>query len=149
MNDESPDQVDQLLADFGPKRKLAFAPLRPHAELIQNLRKKRASFATVLEVLKHKGVETSHTSVRSFCRTVLGEHGRERPKSKQGRRSLRLPASPSQHGTSKSESPASSPGSTAPARTDTKSLTAPPAPVPKRIPGPRVANVEFIEEPKI
>jgi hypothetical protein len=148
MNDQSSEHIDELLAQFGPKRKLAFTPLRPHTELIRGLRQRGASFATVLEVLKHQGVETSHTSVRSFCVTLLGEQKRETSKSKRRKGSPPLSAIPSQDGRSKSDSNAKSPASSAPAQTDTKSLIVNPA-LPKRTPGPRIANVEFIEEPKI
>ena len=135
MTDPAADNVDDLLTRFGPRRKERFAAVQPHRLLIEELRRKGASFQTIFQVLKHKGIETSTTRVRAFCREVLNEATTMEPQPKR-RTSERRKAS----ATAASIAPQAHP--------------IPPQPPSNSPPrgqqsGPRIANVEFIQEPKI
>jgi len=73
----------QLIARYGPKRTGPYVKLRPHGELIQELRLNRASYDTIVAILRERhGVEISDTTVRHFCREVL----KEPPPKRLGRR---------------------------------------------------------------
>jgi hypothetical protein len=136
MNDS--EHIDDLLARFGPKPKESFAVLRPQAELIKGLRQRGASFETIRQVLQHKGVETCLTSIRRFCRKVLGESINPPPRNpKSARKSKAIlvvgdKTSNVEPSTVRSLIPK-------PADLSRQSQSA----------GPRIAKVEFIEEPKI
>jgi hypothetical protein len=70
-----PDEpIEQLIARLGPKRAGRYAKLRPHAEFIGELRSNRASYDTIVAIIRERhGIEVSDTSVRHFCRDVLTE----------------------------------------------------------------------------
>jgi hypothetical protein len=69
-----PETAAQLIARYGPKRTGPYAKLRPHADFIQELRLNRASYDTIVAILRERhGIETSDTTVRKFCRQVLKE----------------------------------------------------------------------------
>src|SRR5208282_188262 len=73
----------QLITRYGPKRTGPYAKLRPHAEFIQELRFNRASYDTIVAILRERhSLETSDTTVRKFCREVL----KEPPPKRRGRR---------------------------------------------------------------
>ncbi|HXT13793.1 MAG TPA: hypothetical protein VN873_19745 [Candidatus Angelobacter sp.] len=113
------ETVAQLIAQYGPKRTGPYVKLRPHAELIGELRENVASYDTIVAILRERhGVEISDTTVRQFCRNVLKE-------SPSKRRSRRLAQS----------EPA------------TKTISPRPAAKPK-LDGPQIAEVEFIDEPE-
>lgn len=133
MTDSAADNVEQLLTQFGPHRKVRFAALQPHRRLIEELRGRGASFETIFHVLKHKGVETCASRVRDFCREVLQERTTSDTHSKR----------PTRRG-------ASAPKPVLPPHTQLP----PPQPPPTSSAqgsqaGPRIAHVEFIQEPKI
>ena len=136
MND--PKHLDDLLARFGPKPKESFAVLRPQADLIKGLRGRGASFETIRHVLEHRGIKTCPTSIRRFCKKVLGESADQAcRKPKWARKSLA-------HLVTGSRTSSAEP-STA------QSLKPKPSDFSRQnqSPGPRIAKVEFIEEPKI
>jgi len=136
MNDS--EDIDDLLAQFGPKPKESFAVLRPQAELIKGLRQKGASLETIRQVLQHQGIETCPTSIRRFCRKVLGESTDPSPrKPKSARKSKALLVAGDQ---TSSVEPST-----------VRSLMPKPADISRQSQsaGPRIAKVEFIEEPKI
>lgn len=112
----------QLIAQYGPKRTGPYVKLRPHAELIGELRNNGASYDTIVAILRERhSLEISDTTVRYFCRDVL----KESPPKRRGRH----------------------PAQSAPAITPLKIISPRPAPKPK-LEGPQIAEVEFIDEPK-
>src|SRR3989442_712429 len=133
----SSEHLDSLLRQFGPKRREAFSGLKPHNDLIEGLRHRGASFQTIHQVLRAQGVQTCPTMIRAYCRKVLAEPGqRMAPKGKRAKSSSAPPAQV--QFTPK-------PGPVAVPVLQTKSaITTRERPV-----GPRIAKVEFIEEPKI
>jgi hypothetical protein len=136
MNDS--EHLDDLLARFGPKPKESFAALRPQAELIKGLRQRGASFETIRQVLQHMGIETCPTSIRRFCRKVLSEStnpSSRKPKSARKSKAILVAGDQTsciEPSTVRSLMPK-------PADLSRQSHSA----------GPRIAKVEFIEEPKI
>jgi len=133
-------RIENILGNFRPKRKPAFEALLPWKSLIQGLRAKCASYDDIAEILKQEGVQTSDTTVRKFCHKVLMESqsGKSRRRRRLTPETGNSTARAQQHGTTGDGRP------TAEAPVQHK----PPIPVP-RTPGPRIANVEFIEELKI
>jgi hypothetical protein len=78
-----PDEpIVELIARFGPKRAGRYAKLRSHAEFIGELRCNRASYDTIVAILRERhGIEVSDTTVRHFCRELLpGSSGRRTAK---------------------------------------------------------------------
>lgn len=68
------EPIQDLIARFGPKRTGRYAKLRPHAQFISELRSNRASYDTVVAILREQhGIEVSNTTVRYFCHDVLRE----------------------------------------------------------------------------
>jgi len=136
MND--PKYLDDLLARFGPTPKESFAALRPRADLIKGLRGKGASFETIRHVLEHQGIKTCPTSIRRFCKKVLGEStdpsSRKRKSARKSKTVLVADAWTSSVGPPTVQSLKPKPDD--PSR-QTRSA------------GPRIAKVEYIEEPKI
>jgi hypothetical protein len=136
MNDA--EHLDVLLARFGPKPKESFAVLRPRAELIKGLRQRGTSFETIRHVLQHNGIETIPTSIRRFCRSVLGESTNppsRKPKSARQSKAILVACDQ----TSRVEPSTVRSLMPKPADFSRQSQSA----------GPHVAKVEFIEEPKI
>src|SRR6266542_939472 len=133
MNDS--ENLDELLTRFGPKPKESFPVLRPQTELIKGLRQRGASFETIRQVLQHKGIETCPTSIRRFCRKVLGESTNppsRKPKS--ARKSKAILAA----GDRTSSVEPSTVQRLMPKSTDFSRQS--------HSEGPRIAKVEFIEE---
>jgi hypothetical protein len=75
-----PDEpIERLIARLGPKRAGRYAALRPHAEFIGELRSNRASYDTIVAILRERhGIEASDTTVRHFCRDVLQQSSGKR-----------------------------------------------------------------------
>ena len=71
MSNVSPEHLDALLREFGPKRREPFSGLKPHGDLIEGLRRKRAPFHMIHQVLQAQGVHTCSTMIREYCRKVL------------------------------------------------------------------------------
>jgi hypothetical protein len=73
------ENIEDLIARFGPKRAGRYTKLRPHAEFISELRSNRASYDTIVVILHERhGIEISDTTVRHFCRDVLKEKSGQR-----------------------------------------------------------------------
>ena len=91
MNFPKPDQTAaQVIAQYGPKRTGPYVKLRPQADFIRELRRNRASYDTIVAILRERhGIEISDTTVRQFCRDVL----KEPPSKRRGRRTTH-PAPP-------------------------------------------------------
>ena len=92
MNFPKPTETAaQLIAQYGPKRTGPYVKLRPHADFIRELRRNRASYDTIVAILRERhGIEISDTTVRQFCRDVL----KEPPPKRRGRRTTHPPISP-------------------------------------------------------
>ena len=71
MTEHSDVPVADLLKRFAPRRPERFRALLPHRELILELRRMSASYLTIYHVLEFKGIQTSETTVSSFCKTML------------------------------------------------------------------------------
>ncbi len=85
------ENIEDLIARFGPKRAGRYTKLRPLAEFIGELRSNRASYDTIVAILRERhGIEVSDTTVRHFCRDVLKEKSGQRT----GRKILRKPIFP-------------------------------------------------------
>ena len=84
MNFPKPTETAaQLIAQYGPKRTGPYVKLRPHAEFVRELRHNRASYDTIVAILRERhGIDISDTTVRQFCRDVL----KEPPLKRRGRR---------------------------------------------------------------
>ena len=137
MSKVSPEQLDALLREFGPKQREPFSGLKLHGDLIEGLRRKGASFQTIHQVLQAQGVQTCPTMIRAYCRKVLAEPGqRMAPKGKRARPSS---APPAQVPFTPKADPVPVPIPQTKSATTTR----------ERPVGPRIAKVEFIEEPKI
>jgi hypothetical protein len=58
------ESIEQLIARLGPKRTGRYAALRPHVEFIGELRSNRASYDTIVAILRERqGIEVSDTTV--------------------------------------------------------------------------------------
>src|SRR5882762_7115534 len=80
---KSNETAAQLIAQYGPKRTGPYVKLRPYAEFVRELRRNRASYDTIVAILRERhGIEISDTTVRQFCRDVL----KEPPPKRRGRR---------------------------------------------------------------
>src|SRR5438093_13551399 len=78
----------QRIAQYGPKRTGPYVKLRPHADFIRELRRNRASYDTIVAILRERhGIDISDTTVRQFCRDVLKEPASKR----RGRRTTHPP----------------------------------------------------------
>jgi hypothetical protein len=87
----SNESIGQLIARFGPKRTGRYAALRHHVEFIGELRSNRASYDTIVAILRERhGIEVSDTTVRHFCRDVLQQSSGKRA----GKKPVAKPISP-------------------------------------------------------
>jgi hypothetical protein len=116
------ESAAELIARFSPKRPKRYAGLHPHAEFIRELRRNRASYDTIVAILRERhSLQVTDTTVRHFCRDIL----QERP----GRRRARTAAQTS----------------AAPSRQPAQTLSPRPARNPS-VDGPQIAEVEFTDE---
>ena len=112
------ESAAELIARFSPKRPKRYAGLHPQAEFIRELRHNRASYDTIVAILRERhGLQVSDTSVRHFCRDIL----QERPARRQARAAATPGRQPVQTLSPRS---ARNPG----------------------VDGPQIAEVEFTEE---
>ena len=74
------ESAAELIARFSPKRPKRYAGLYPHAEFIRELRRNRASYDTIVAILRERhGLHVSDTTVRHFCRDQMWT-GRKSPR---------------------------------------------------------------------
>lgn len=71
--DEIRTALVSVAENFQPRRRQRFKLLLPLKEEIRELRRRGASFETIAELLRKHSVQTSHETVRRFCREVLDE----------------------------------------------------------------------------
>src|SRR5204862_408027 len=120
---ESHETIAQLITQYGPRRIGPYATLRPHADFIRDLRTNRASFDTIVAILRERhGLTVSDTTLRKFCRDIL----QEPPTQRRRQRAANAPAS---SGIQSAQN--ISPRPTRKQRADR----------------PQIAEVEFIDEP--
>lgn len=79
------ESAAELIARFSPKRPKRYAGLHPHAEFIRELRRNRASYDTIVAILRERhSLQVTDTTVRHFCRDILQERpAKRRPKAAQ------------------------------------------------------------------
>ncbi len=139
MTDSSNHDIDRLLAEHGPRRPPRFAALTPLTDFIQGLRKRGGSFETIQAILRARTVGVSRTTLRKFCREVLGETAAPSTKAT-GRTRRKVAFSPPQRAT-----PEVSSGSEAHPVPLGPLGPALPAPTPPSLArGPRVARVRML-----
>jgi IS30 family transposase len=126
--DEIRTALVSVAENFQPRRHQRFKLLIPLREEIRALRRRGASFEIIAELLRKHSVQTSHETVRRFCREVI----EEQPGRRTRRRSTR---SRSTHGATQSRPKA---GATIP--TDRKPKSPVTSSQPER--GPRIARIE-------
>ena len=90
MSSFDPASVRKAVAEFTPRRPQKFQDLAPAKEVIIELRKKRASYRAIAELLTQHCLPTSKTAIAAFCHEILGEI--IRPKRRTKRRPLPLAA---------------------------------------------------------
>ena len=78
MNTFDPSAVRKAVAEFTPLRPQKFQDLIPAKDVIVELRKKRASYRSIADLLTQHFLPTSKTAIAMFCHQVLGENIRSR-----------------------------------------------------------------------
>ena len=86
MSSFDPASVLQAVAEFTPCRPQRFQELAPARDVIAELRKKRASYRAIAELLTQHCLPISKTAVAAFCHEVLGEV--VRPRRRPGRKRI-------------------------------------------------------------
>ena len=76
MSTFSPSKIRKAVEEFTPSRPNQFQELIAAKEVILELRKKRASYRAIADLLTRHCLPTSKTSVALFCHKVLGENVR-------------------------------------------------------------------------
>ena len=127
-----PIALRKAIADFHPPRAARFERLLPARDAILELRRKRASFASISEILSQHGLPTSKSTVAAFCRDQLNEGAPGRRRSDRSRRSEPAPE------VGQSEPPSAA-----------AQVTEIPAPTvgAERARGPRIAKLRFTPSP--
>lgn len=73
MSPFDPASVHKAVAEFTPRRPQKFQDLAPAKEVIIELRRKRASYRAIAELLTQHCLPTSKTAIAAFCHEILGE----------------------------------------------------------------------------
>lgn len=137
MSPFDPASVSKAVAEFTPRRPHKFQDLTPAKEVIIELRKKRASYRAIAELLSQHCLPTSKTAIAAFCHEILGEI--VRPNRRTKRRTLPLATGNGEPQVRKqSSAPPTNTGDTS----DPKEAKAPDTQ--KR--GPRIAQVRMIKK---
>src|SRR5688572_6992754 len=141
MSSFDPASVHKAVAEFTPRRPQKFQDLAPAKEVIIELRKKRASYRAIADLLTQHCLPTSKTAIAVFCHQVLGEI--VRPRRRPGRK--RPPASVQGNGenTPSDSTPGNGAGAS-PELSPNPSGDETPA---ERTRGPRIAHVRKLKPP--
>ena len=116
------ESAAELIARFSSKRPKRYAGLHPHAEFIRELRRNRASYDTIVAILRERhSLQVTDTTIRHFCRDIL----QERPAKRRSKAAQSLANSTHKPAQILSPRPARNPNAD----------------------GPQIAEVEFIKEP--
>ena len=85
------DTLRTAIATFVPPRAAKHQHMAPAAELIVELRQKKASYTAIAELLTQHGLAVRKTAVASFCHEILGEVRKRRTRSRKptGERTVR------------------------------------------------------------
>jgi hypothetical protein len=139
MSPFDPTEVRQAVAEFTPSRPQKFQDLFPAKEVISELRRKRASYRAIAELLTKHCLPTSKTAIAMFCHEILAEmvRPRRRPNRKpvpvRGASNGKVPMPPV-------ESPTTgNPVNKIPAKAEEIAAV--------RTRGPRIANVRMLQRP--
>src|SRR5271168_2365190 len=73
MTSFDPDKIRNAVAEFTPRRPQKFQELFAAKDVVIELRKKRASYRSIADLLTRHCLPTCKTSVALFCHKVLGE----------------------------------------------------------------------------
>lgn len=133
MSSFDPATVRQAVAEFTPGRPEKFQDLVQAREVIVELRRKRASYRAIAELLTQHCLPISKTAIAAFCHEVLGEIVRPKRRANRKRPSA---TTPTEVANLQSRSPAPPRSSDA----DANGLDA----VPPRSRGPRIAQVRML-----
>jgi len=135
MSSFNPTKIRKAVEEFTPRRPQKFQDLFPAKDVVIELRRKRASYRSIADLLTRHCLPTCKTSVALFCHKVLGEKVRpyKRPtyeKPAASEMPIREEASPATSPPTETSAPAdANGGETSPARTR----------------GPRIAQVRMLK----
>src|SRR5271168_2854695 len=73
MTSFDPDKIRNAVAEFTPRRPQKFQELFAAKDVVIELRKKRASYRSIADLLTRHCLPTCKTSVALFCHKILGE----------------------------------------------------------------------------
>jgi len=73
MSSFNPDKIRQAVEEFTPRRPEKFQELFAAKDVVIELRKKRASYRSIADLLTRHCLPTCKTSVALFCHKILGE----------------------------------------------------------------------------
>jgi hypothetical protein len=73
MSSFDPDKIRNAVAEFTPRRPQKFQELFAAKDVVIELRKKRASYRSIADLLTRHCLPTCKTSVALFCHKILGE----------------------------------------------------------------------------
>lgn len=150
MSKFDPASISEAVTAFAPGCRTRFRDLAAVREPILELRKKRASYRAIAELLCQQGLPTGKSTVASFCHEVLGERPLRRRRPVKGRAS-RGTVSHKGSNAGTPVPPPSPPESAAPPSQRERSQ--PPGPAQAGAPksgtrGPRIAKLRFVQPKK-
>jgi hypothetical protein len=133
MSSFNASKIRKAVEEFRPRRPEKFQELIAAKDVIIELRKKRASYRSIADLLTRHCLPTCKTSVALFCHNILGENVRPY------RRSIQQEAALVETATAqKVSSDMQSPPEAIPSTNSNDS-----EPVPTRSRGPRIAQVRM------
>jgi hypothetical protein len=131
----NPNKIRKAVEEFTPRRPEKFQELIAAKDVIIELRRKRASYRSIADLLTRHCLPTCKTSVGLFCHKILGETVRpyRRPKHQQPP-AVEVPAR-------EEASPATAPLAAASPPADSNAIETPQP----RARGPRIAQVRMLK----
>lgn len=135
MSSFNPDKIRKAVEEFTPRRPEKFQELFAAKDVVIELRKKRASYRSIADLLTRHCLPTCKTSVALFCHKILGE--KVRPYKRPAYEKLAGP----EMSVRDEAAPATSPPTEASPPADANGGETPPA----RSRGPRIAQVRMLK----
>jgi hypothetical protein len=135
MSTFNPDNIRKAVEEFTPRRPQKFQELFAAKDVVMELRKKRASYRSIADLLTRHCLPTCKTSVALFCHKVLGE--KVRPYRRPALKSPPASETPPRG----EESSVTSPLTEASPHADANGVENPPV----RARGPRIAQVRMLK----
>jgi hypothetical protein len=131
--------IQKAVTEFTPKRPPKFQELLAAKELIVELRRKRASYESIADLLTQHCLPISKSAIAMFCHEVLGEavRSRRRPGKRRLPESVPLKVDNQPHESAKTNPSAMPPTSIANANGNENMAT--------RSRGPHIAKVELLK----